>query len=132
MTQIVDPAGNAVAIGYDASFRVTTITDALGQVTTVSYELADDPLKITKVTDPFGRFATFNYASGQLTTITDVIGIQSHFTYLPGTDSIDSLTTPYGTTTFRDRREWNQSLDRNDRPARRQRAGGIPRSGAWH
>ena len=27
-TQIVDPAGNALGIGYDASFRVTTITDA--------------------------------------------------------------------------------------------------------
>ena len=29
MTQMVDPAGNTVAIGYDASFRVTTLTDAL-------------------------------------------------------------------------------------------------------
>ncbi|MEY2549165.1 MAG: hypothetical protein QOD64_1747, partial [Verrucomicrobiota bacterium] len=36
MTQIVDPAGNALSIGYDASFRVTTITDALSQVTNVS------------------------------------------------------------------------------------------------
>lgn len=100
MTQVIDPAGNAVAIGYDATFRVATITDSVGQVTTVSYELADDPLKITRVTDPFGRFALFQYTSGKLTTITDVIGIQSHFTYVSGTDSIDSLTTPYGTTSF--------------------------------
>ena len=100
MTRRIDPTGNAVVIGYDASFRVTAITDSLGQVTTISYERADDPLKITKVTDPFGRFAVFDYAAGKLSTITDVIGIQSQFTYLAGTDSIDSLTTPYGTTTF--------------------------------
>jgi RHS repeat-associated protein len=100
MTQMVDPAGNTMTIGYDASFRVTTITDALSQVTNIAYELPSDPLKITKVTDPFGRFATCEYTNGQLTKITDEIGIQSQFTYTPGTDSIDSLTTPYGTTTF--------------------------------
>src|SRR5205823_6932304 len=100
MTQQIDPAGNTVSIGYDASFRVTTITDTLSQVTNVAYELPADPLKITKVTDPFGRFATFEYTNGQLTRITDEIGIQSQFTYTPGTDSIDSLTTPYGTTSF--------------------------------
>jgi RHS repeat-associated protein len=100
MTEMIDPAGNNVSIGYDSSFRVSTITDALGQVTTISYELADDPLKITRVTDPFGRFATFQYAGGQLVTVTDEIGIQSQFSYQSGTDSIDSLTTPYGTTTF--------------------------------
>src|SRR5438876_749835 len=38
MTQWVDPSGNAVTITYDSSFRITTITDALGQVTTLSYE----------------------------------------------------------------------------------------------
>jgi RHS repeat-associated protein len=100
MTHMVDPAGNAVSIGYDASFRVTTITDALGQVTTLAYTLGGDSLKITQVTDPFGRFATFEYTNGQLTRITDEIGIQSQFTYTTGTDAIDSLTTPYGTTSF--------------------------------
>jgi RHS repeat-associated protein len=100
MTQLVDPAGNAVSVGYDASLRVTTLTDALGQVTNISYESPADPLKITRVTDPFGRFATFEYTNGQLTKITDEIGIQSQFTYTAGTDAIDSLTTPYGTTTF--------------------------------
>jgi hypothetical protein len=43
---------------WDASLRLVAATDALGQVTTISYEHTD-PLKITKVTDPFGRFATF-------------------------------------------------------------------------
>lgn len=100
LTRVIDPARNAVDIGYDSQLRVTTLTDALGQVTTISYELSSDPYKITKVTDPFGRFATFQYVNGQLTTITDVVGIQSGVTYVPGTDTVDSLTTPYGTTTF--------------------------------
>src|SRR5437016_7244273 len=91
MSQMVDSAGNACTIGHDVSFRVTTIADALAQVTNVSYELPGDPLKITKVTDPFGRFATFEYTNGQLIKITDEIGIQSQFTYTTGTDSIDSL-----------------------------------------
>ena len=104
MTHWLDPAGNAVTIGYDASFRVTTITDALGQVTSIAYELAGDPLKITKVTEPFstGRYATFTYnVSGQLASITDEIGIQSIFTYAEdGSNFITSLQTPYGTSNF--------------------------------
>jgi RHS repeat-associated protein len=104
MTQWVDPVGNAVTIGYDASLRVTNITDALGQATTVAYELAGDPLKVTKVTEPFptGRSASFAYNGiGQLVTITDEIGIQSHFTYAAdGSNFITSLQTPYGVSNF--------------------------------
>ncbi len=100
MTQMVDPIGNSVVIGYDSNHRITTVTDALGRVTTIAYEIPTEPLKITKVSDPFGRSATFQYENGRLKTIIDAIGIQSRFTYQNGTDSIDSLTTPYGTTTF--------------------------------
>jgi RHS repeat-associated protein len=102
MKQIVDPAGNAVTIGYDIKFRVSTLTDALGYQTTLWYEQPDDPWKITKVTEPFstGRYAAFSYTNGQLTTITDEIGIQSVFTYMPGTTFIQSLHTPYGTSQF--------------------------------
>lgn len=34
MTQIIDPAGNILQLTYDASFRITRVTDALGQVST--------------------------------------------------------------------------------------------------
>ena len=44
MTQWVDSTGSAVTIGYDGSFRITTLTDALGQVTTIAYELPGDRL----------------------------------------------------------------------------------------
>ena len=100
MTQWVDPAGNAVTLSFDSSFRITTVRDALGQVTSLSYELSGDSLKITKVTDPFGRYAVFGYTNGRLTSITDPIGIQSQFSYASGTDFINSLQTPYGTSTF--------------------------------
>ena len=100
MTQVIDPAGNAVTIGYDTSFRIITLADALGYVTTLSYELPGDPLKITKVTDPFHPSAIFNYTNGQLTRITDPVGIQSQFSYQSGTDFINALTTPYGASNF--------------------------------
>ncbi len=100
LTEWRDPQGNAVKLTYDASLRIVAITDAIGQVTTLSYE-DSDPLRITKVTDPFGRFATFGYDdSGHLRKITDVIGLTSEFTY-DGADFISTLTTPYGTTHFR-------------------------------
>lgn len=100
MTQVIDPTGNSVVIGYDSSLRVTTLTDAAGLVTNLSYDQPGDSLKVSKVTDPFGRFATFQYTSGQLTTIIDEIGIQSVLAYTSGTDSVSSLATPYGTTQF--------------------------------
>ncbi len=100
LTRIADRAGNGLDLAYDASLRLVSATDALGQVTTISYELPGDPLKITRVTDPFGRFATFEYNAGsQLNRITDVAGIVSEFNYDAG-DFIRTLTTPYGTTTF--------------------------------
>ena len=109
LTQKKDPAGNTLTFTYDGQLRLVSATDALSRVTTVSYELASDPLKITKVTDPYGRTARFAYnESGQLTKVTDVIGLSSEFEY--GTnqeylsttpDFIRAMTTPYGKTTFR-------------------------------
>jgi RHS repeat-associated protein len=100
LSRVVDPIGNSISFSYDSSLRLIAVTDAIGQVTTLSYTLSADPLKITNVTDPFGRFAMFDYnASGQLTKITDTAGITSQFGYGNG-DFINTLTTPYGDTTF--------------------------------
>ena len=64
------------------NYRLSTISDALGQKTTFSYSVPGDIYKVSAVTDPFGRQATFSYdANGQLVTVTDVIGMQSHFGY---------------------------------------------------
>ncbi|MEW6730797.1 MAG: RHS repeat-associated core domain-containing protein [Acidobacteriota bacterium] len=108
LTQVIDPRGNSVSLTYDTAqggWRIKTIrTDSItpAQVTTLYYELPGDQLKITKITDPFGRSATFQYDSPlrRLIKITDPVGIMSQFGYDGGTDFINSLTTPYGTTTF--------------------------------
>lgn len=99
MTQVADAMGNTAGLTYDASLRLTAITDAIGQVTTVAYEDVNNPLRVTKVTDPFGRFAKFDYVSGLLQKITDVINLTSQFTYFPG-DFISQMITPYGNSFF--------------------------------
>jgi YD repeat-containing protein len=99
LTRIYDPYGNFVALTYDSNLRLVALTDAIGQVTTISYDHPSDIYKITKVTDPFGRFAAFSYTSNLLADITDTLGLHSQFTY--STNSfISAMTTPYGRTTF--------------------------------
>jgi RHS repeat-associated protein len=102
LTQIVDAQGNSLTLKYDSQFRLVSVTDAIGQVTTLRYGLKADPYKITEVTDPFGRAAKFTYTqlngTYMLTSITDVIGITSKFAYEIG--FLHALTTPYGTTSF--------------------------------
>lgn len=99
LTQVVDRFGQALTLGYDASHRIVSVTDAAGGVSTLAYELAGAPLKITKMTDPFGRSALIDYdSSGRLRKITDILGLTSEFTYQGA--FIDSMITPYGTSTF--------------------------------
>lgn len=104
LTQVADAKGNTTALNYDSSFRLTSVTDAMGRSTTFTYGLTAYPLLITQITDPFGRTAQFTYdTSARLSTITDPLGITSSFTYSPTeTTFVNSLTTPYGTSTFSD------------------------------
>ncbi len=100
---MADVAGNKVTLTYDSQMRIVAITDAIGQVSTLTYGLSGKPLVVTQITDPFGRSASFTYnASGQLASITDVLGITSSYTYGQGSDPdfVNTLTTPYGATTF--------------------------------
>ncbi len=115
LTQIVDAANNTLTFTYNTNFCLAAVSDAIGQVTTLEYGLTNDVRKITRVTDPFGRYASFQYnGSGQLTNITDILGITSSFTYGSG-DFINSLTTPYGTSTFTQgavgRNRWLEAVD---------------------
>jgi RHS repeat-associated protein len=100
LTQIVDPAGNAVTLNYDSRLRLTSFTDATGRSTTFSYGLTAQPLLVTQITDPFGRSAQLAYdSSGRLSQITDVLGLTSQLTY-DASSLVNALTTPYGTTSF--------------------------------
>ena len=76
LRQIIDASGNSLNFTfYSGTFKLWKITDALGRVTTLSYGLVADPLKITRVEDQSGRFATFDYLNGHLSMITDMVGI---------------------------------------------------------
>jgi RHS repeat-associated protein len=100
LTSRIDAQGNEVTLTYDDTQRLTTITDALGQKTTLEYGDSDHPLMITGVTDPFGRHATIEYDENQrLNALTDSIGMRSSFSYNNGT-FINAMTTPYGSTSF--------------------------------
>ena len=110
LTQVIDPQGQALTFTYDAQYRLASITDAVGQVTTLAYDFGPDPLKITQVTDPFGRSAMLEYnGAGRLVGITDVMGLKSSFMY-GANDMIASLTTPYGTTTFQYQQDPSQNF----------------------
>ena len=37
MSEVIDPQGNSVLIQYDSTFRITSINDAIGQETTLTY-----------------------------------------------------------------------------------------------
>lgn len=104
LTQTVDPQGNALTCNYDADFRLVSVTDAIGQITALEHgsNAPGDPrfYRVTKVTDPFGRFTTLTYdASHRLSSITDPIGIVSQFSY-NASSQVTKLTTPYGETNF--------------------------------
>jgi RHS repeat-associated protein len=120
LTAVVDAQGNALSLAYDSNMRLVTVTDALGQVTTLSYTpesgdgVPSDTLKIRKITDPFGRDAKLYYdTSGRLKKIVDPIGVFSEFNYAAG-DFINQLTTSYGTTTF----NWGDLPGINSEPGR--------------
>jgi RHS repeat-associated protein len=103
LTKIVDRFGNEVTLTYDGSDRLTAVTDALGQVSLLSYDDPADSYRITSISDPFGRTATMTYdGSGRLASITDPVGIVSSFSYEDSSnpDFLSKLTTPYGDTNF--------------------------------
>jgi RHS repeat-associated protein len=98
LTQVIDAQGQAIAFQYDSMARLTSVTDATGLVSTLTYDVGQRAIR--KVTDPFGRSAAFDYdPSGRLARVTDPAGIVSEFSY-GAADFIGSMTTPYGTTRF--------------------------------
>ncbi|HEX4079499.1 MAG TPA: hypothetical protein VHX61_11590, partial [Rhizomicrobium sp.] len=100
LREVIDPQGNTLTLNYDDQERLVSLTDATGRQTTFTYGLAAYPLQITQITDPFGRSAVLTYdSSGRLNSITDTIGLTSSFTY-DANSLVNSMTTPYGTTTF--------------------------------
>ena len=106
LTSITDAQGNVTTLNYDSFAAIngqallTSVTDPTGSQLIFGYN-TNSPLQITKVTrSKDGLFAKFGYTGGQLTSITDTIGMTSSFHYTSSTAFIDKMTTPYGNTTF--------------------------------
>ena len=100
LSQLIDPQGNALTLGYDGQERLVSLTDAAGRVTSFAYGRIGQPLLVTRITDPFNRSAVLGYdLYGRLTSITDVLGLTASFSY-DANWLVDAMTTPYGTTSF--------------------------------
>src|SRR5262249_34374974 len=103
LTRRLDPQGRGINFVYDTDpsypWRLKFVVDASGLATELFYELPASPSFVTRVRDPFGREATFNYTGNFLRSITDPIGITSSFTY--ENSKISVITTPYGVTNVR-------------------------------
>ncbi|NLX05668.1 MAG: RHS repeat protein, partial [Phycisphaerae bacterium] len=78
-TSVSDPIGNTTTMTYDANGELLTVTDPVGKVTTFTY---NDSSRFTSIADPFGRKTTFETdAHGDLTKITNPDGTARTFTY---------------------------------------------------
>lgn len=106
MTKIIDAQGNETLIQFDADFRITTITDPIGEVSTLSYVSNtfgnSGFYKVSQISDPFSRTCSFTYDSSNtnLKMTTDVLGLQSKMVYDTTNTFVTSLETPYGITSF--------------------------------
>ncbi len=116
LSSVVDPFNNTTTLNY-SGLKITSIKDSLNYSITLEYGSSADPLRITKVIDPFNRSALFEYyADGKLKSVTDPVGIRSAFEYESGSDFINKMTTPYGPTTFArgedgNNRRWLEATD---------------------
>jgi RHS repeat-associated protein len=109
-----DATSKAMTFTYDdpsgiwGASRLVGVTMADGSQFSVNYDYpvstVYDYYRITEVTGPDNRSVTFGYIETNsvtvLTSITDVVGIVSSFTYDTTRWWINSMTAPYGTTSF--------------------------------
>ncbi|BBO68606.1 hypothetical protein DSCA_25360 [Desulfosarcina alkanivorans] len=87
--------GLGLTMGYNTSGQLETITDAVGQVTSLTYTDG----KVIRVTDPFGRHADFEYTGDLLTRITDMGGIWAAIAY-DGDANLTAIENERGITQF--------------------------------
>jgi RHS repeat-associated protein len=95
LTAISDLNGYTTTLSYDGSGQLTTVTDPAGR--TLSFTYGSNG-RIGKVTDPAGRSVTYTYdGNGNLTGTTDVAGGAWTFAY-DAAHLMTSMTDPRGGT----------------------------------
>lgn len=80
VSQWKDVDNNTQTYLYDATGRLSTVTDSQARVLTFTYLSASSPL-IQTVSDGTGRTVTFTYTGNNLTGIQDVEGFNTTFVY---------------------------------------------------
>lgn len=88
---IEDQRGNTISMGYTGD-RLTSITDTLGGVTTLTHNTDGF---ITSITDPDARKITYAYTGRNLTRVTDQTGAITRYGYDANANVI-SVTDPRG------------------------------------
>ena len=90
ITSISDAWNNSLDLNYEGN-QLKSIVDADGRSTVVDYDFNG---KVKKVTDPFGRFATFSYSNGELVQAVDMEGQVFNYSYSGAV--ISRVDTPHG------------------------------------
>jgi len=104
LSERIDPFGNSTHLYYSNYVNAGTITwflqyvvDLDGRTNTFSYTGG----LLTRVDMPYGLYVTMGYnAKGQMTNITDTMGMASTFAYDGATGYMTNMLTPYGTNIF--------------------------------
>lgn len=91
-TSTSDRWGNSITGSYDASNRLTTITDMVGRVVTLYYDDFSDAMRLTRVVLPDGNTWRFEYYGNYLRYIFDPLhigtGAWRAFWYGPGPEPL--------------------------------------------
>lgn len=85
-TSVTDPMGNKTTVDYDEHGNITQITGPLGEISTFTYD--DRGNKLTE-TDPLGNTVTNSYdLMDRVLSVTDALGNTTHFSYDPNGNKI--------------------------------------------
>jgi RHS repeat-associated protein len=96
LTSVTDALNHATSFGYDAKGNMTTVTNSLGHATTFTYDSAG---RRQTVTDPMGKTTQFSYDSvGDLVSVTSPSGdVGTQF--LDAAGRVVTATSPSGSVT---------------------------------
>lgn len=100
--------GQGLTFSYGATGRISTVTDSVGRVVTLTYTTDDS--RLARVTLPDGRYVQYGYDAGnRLASVRDLRGGTTTYTYDAG-GRVASETDPNGHLVFRN--TYNQTTGR--------------------
>jgi RHS repeat-associated protein len=92
LATITDPLSHTVSFSYDNKGNLVTVSNALGNSTTMSYNSAGQPVSVT---DPAGNTTQLVYDNGDLIVVTDSLGRATN-RFVDALGRLGSVTDPLG------------------------------------